>query len=134
MSQEQIEVTEVRGYPVEKIEEILMNPNVMSLEEEKTLEEDMRTNGPECIDPVEVVSKGLSFGERKSNFPSLNQEFEFVCINGNHRLRLAKKLKWRDIRIIVNKQIKSERDLALFNYRKNAERGHVDPMLEAQLF
>jgi ParB-like chromosome segregation protein Spo0J len=127
---------EVRGMDIEKIESLpdSLNPNIMSDEEEKALISDMKENGVDGIDPIEIVSKGTSYQERKSRFPSLDEKHEFVCVNGNHRLAAARKLKWTQIRIIVNQTVKNETDLLLLNYRKNAEHGKPDPFKEALLF
>ena len=123
-------LTEVKNFKVEEIEPLWLNPNSMSEETFSLLVEDMKERGPYAIDPIEIAEKIPS-----SAFPgSQNIEAQYVCVNGTHRLKAAKKLKWKVIPAILNREIKDETQLLNLNYRKNKERGETTPEGEARLF
>ncbi len=134
MSEQQTVKDQVTSFPLEEIELQDLNPNVMSDEEEKALEADMKENGPLGVDPIELADKGSKPEERQKNFPSSDPRFRFICVNGSHRIKTAKQLHWKEIRAIINPSVKDQVELFLLAYRKNAERGSLDPGLEARLF
>jgi len=90
--------------------------------------EDMRKN-PYRVDPITV--RRLTPDEKeasKTKYP--NAEWEIV--DGHKRFRNAELLHWETIPAIV---LDISREEALeTNYRKNRERGTVDPMLESLYF
>jgi len=113
-----------------KIEPNPWNPNVMGEKEYLALKEDMRVHGAEGIDPVLVSPKGIFFHdqplylERKADL--------YVIVDGEHRWRAARELKWEAISCDV-KNIKEDEAKALC-YARNRERGTIDPFKEAALF
>ena len=123
-------LTEVKYFNVQDIETLYLNPNVMDKEKFDALLADMEQRGPQGIDPIEIAEKLPA-----EAFPgSQNISLSYVCVNGNHRLKAARKLKWKVIPAIVNRAIKNEQDLISENYRKNVERGTTDAFGEARVF
>jgi len=115
-------------YPTEKVEESWWNMNVMPPAEYAALGEDMKAKGPYGIDPV--------IGARKSRLVERGVEVPedvIVCVDGNHRLRKAKELKWKEIRLVIDEDM-DEESARNISYAKNYERGHIDPFREAENF
>lgn len=111
--------------PVDELVASDWNPNSMNpiirngkvvFDPKQSLLEDMKTHGPEGIAPVEV-------------FPHGN-----ICMvfDGNHRWMLARKLGWRWMYAIVRGI--DEAEAKGLSYRRNRERGSLDPLKEADLF
>jgi ParB/RepB/Spo0J family partition protein len=97
------------------------NPNAMSKETFDSLLEDAKLHGADAFDPILI--RPLDFAEGK-------QRFEII--DGENRWRVAQQLKWNRIRArIVNLSLNEAK---VVNYRKNRERGTLDPFKEAQLF
>jgi ParB family chromosome partitioning protein len=92
------------------------NPNVMPPKAYDRLVEDMRENGPRAIEPILVRRVGR----------------KFEIIDGFNRWRAAKQLAWRTIP--ANILDVSLEEAKVINYRKNSERGTIDPFKEAELF
>jgi len=116
-------------YSVEKIEESWWNMNTMGPEEDRALGEDMRAaKGPFSINPILIARKGVLINDLSM------PEDVMVCVDGNQRLRWAKKLKWPNIRAVIDPNITHEADARTISYNKNYERGHIDPWKEAENF
>jgi len=110
---------------VSKIEPNPWNPNMMGDREYQTLKEDMRVHGVEGVDPVLVSPKDIFYSK------AFHTEI-YVIVDGEHRWRAAGELKWEKIRCDVE-SIKEDEAKALC-YRRNSERGTLDPFKEAVLF
>lgn len=92
------------------------NTNVMPPDAYKRLVEDMRENGPRAIDQILVRKAGK----------------KFEIVDGFNRWRAAKELVWKTIPTEIRDV--SLEDAKVINYRKNSERGTIDPFREAELF
>lgn len=92
------------------------NPNVMSPSAYGRLVEEMREKGPSAIDPILVRRVGE----------------KFEIINGLHRWKAAGELAWLAIPAEILDVSLDE--AKVINYRKNSERGTIDPFREAELF
>jgi ParB/RepB/Spo0J family partition protein len=103
--------------PTEKIHFMVLNPNVMDAETFQRLVDDLRKHGVQSMDPVLVR-------------PLPNHEFEVV--NGESRTKAALRLGARMVPGFVAKLTVDEAEVLC--YRKNAERGTLDPLKEARLF
>ena len=126
---------EIQYFSVSEICFLEGNPNTMTDAQFEALKQDMEKHGPYGIDPIEIAKLDDPIEKPKLDFPSYREsEAFYVCANGNHRLKAAKKLKWKHIRAIINKEIKSEEDLIILNYTKNTERGQMDEISEAKVF
>jgi ParB/RepB/Spo0J family partition protein len=110
---------------VEKIDKNEWNPNVMQDAEYLALKQDMQTNGPRGVDPI-LVSPFACF------FPGEPVNERFVIVDGEHRWRIAKELGWKEILCEVREV--TEDDAKAICYRRNRERGNIDPFKEARLF
>jgi ParB/RepB/Spo0J family partition protein len=104
------------------------NPNVMQSEEFQALKKDMQNSGPDEIDAVLVSPFDIFYIE--ANVESLPDCF--VIVDGEHRWTAAKELGWDLLRCDV-KDI-TEEDAKGICYRKNKDRGSIDPFKEAALF
>ncbi len=108
------------------------NPNVMQPEEFQALKKDMQRVGPKKIDVV-LVSVYCDFyvcedsEENRKNFAN-----NYVIVDGEHRWIAAKELAWDEIRCDV--QVIDEEEGKGICYRKNKDRGTIDPFKEAALF
>ena len=120
------ETTEL--YEVDKIEEVPWNMNAMQPEEYERLKQDMKKNGVDSIDPILVVRKKPFL-----NDPSVSDEARLV-LNGNHRLRAAKEIGWKKIRVVFDNELTDPSTARLVAFRKNAERGSVDEFKVAENF
>jgi len=108
--------------PVKNIHPNKYNPNAMTKEQDAQLLEDMRQHGPEAVDPIIV---------RPDSVPNIEQD-QYEIIDGEHRWNHAVALSWELIRCIVRDMTLAEAKAV--NYRKNRERGTIDPFKEAELF
>jgi ParB/RepB/Spo0J family partition protein len=113
--------------PVKNIHPNKYNPNAMTEEQDAQLLEDMRLHGPNAIAPLDVRTDLAHDG-----FPHPIEEVQFEIIDGEHRWNHAVALGWEKIRCVVKDMTLAEAKAA--NYRKNRERGTVDPFKEAELF
>lgn len=124
--------------PVEEIEPNKFNPNVMSDVEYQTLKEDMQTHGVQGVDPILVSHKGvyeLPVPIDKLPGGAWDKAFTvkgYIIVDGEHRWRIAKELGWKEIR--ARSESIREEDAKTICYRRNRERGTIDPMKEAALF
>jgi ParB/RepB/Spo0J family partition protein len=114
--------------PLRKIKPLPLNVNLIDHETDKMLLEDMRRN-PEGIDPI--IVRRLTPEEReaaKERYPFA----EYEIIDGHKRFANAQLLHWDTIPARV---LEVSREEAFeTNYRKNRERGTIDPMAEALYF
>ena len=115
-------------YPVEKIEESWWNMNTIGPDEDKALGEDMKAGGLYAIGPILITRKGALVNDL-----SIAEDI-MVCVDGNQRLRWARKLKWPQIRAVIDPNITHEADARSISHNKNYERGHMDPWKEAENF
>lgn len=118
-----------REIPLSKIEPNKFNPNVMSKEEFAVLCQDMKITGPKhelVIDDLLVSPKRVFY-----NDPDAEPDV-YVIIDGENRWKSAKVNGWQTVPCEIRN---IGEDLALIIcYRRNKERGHIDPLREAALF
>jgi len=115
--------------PIEQLKPLPMHFTVIGGEEEDMLREDMKTKDPKSIDPL-LVRKMTpeEMAEAKEKYPFAKYEI----IDGHTRWEIAKLLKWNEIRVVVKECSRDE--AYILNYKRNKERGKIDPMLEALCF
>ena len=102
---------QARAVPVGSIEEAPWNVNVVPREKFTLLVADMMASGPEGTDPIDTCELG---GVK-------------YTIDGAHRLRAARKLGWEYIYELFHPDIDSEEKARLFNFKRDYERGEIDP-------
>jgi ParB/RepB/Spo0J family partition protein len=113
--------------PLRKMKPLPMQLGTMDHEIEAMLREDMRKS--KRIDPI--WARKLTIEEKeecKAKYP----QAEFEIIDGHKRFRNAELLHWETVPALVF-DVSREEAYAMA-YRKNKERGAVDPMLEALYF
>ncbi|MEM4480822.1 MAG: ParB N-terminal domain-containing protein [Candidatus Bathyarchaeia archaeon] len=115
--------------PVEQLKPLPMHFTVIGREEEDMLREDMKTKDLNSIDPLLVRRMTpQEIEEAKEKYPYAKYEI----IDGHTRWEIAKLLKWSEMRAVVKECSRDE--AYILNYKRNKERGKVDPMLEAMCF
>ena len=115
--------------PIEQLKPLPMHFTVIGREEEDMLREDMKTRDVNSIDPILVRKMTLEeIEEAKEKYPLARYEI----IDGHTRWEIAKLLKWNEMRAVVKECSRDE--AYILNYKRNKERGLVDPMLEAMCF
>jgi ParB/RepB/Spo0J family partition protein len=115
--------------PIEQLKPLPMHFTVIGREEEDMLREDMKTRDVNSIDPILVRKMTLEeIEEAKEKYPLARYEI----IDGHTRWEIAKLLKWNEMRAVVKECSRDE--AYILNYKRNRERGLVDPMLEAMCF
>jgi|GEM_PF-2961119 len=115
--------------PVEQLKPLPMHFTVIGREEEDMLREDMKTRDVNSIDPLLVRRMTPEeVEEAKDKYPFAKYEI----IDGHTRWEIAKLLKWSEMRAVVKECSRDE--AYTLNYKRNKERGFVDPMLEAICF
>ncbi len=100
----------------------------------KALKEDMKAHGPQEIDPL-LVSPYLTFypcQDTEENRKLYAENPIYVIVDGEHRWNTAIELEWSDIPCEIREL--SEEDAKGICYRKNKDRGTIDPFKEADLF
>jgi ParB family chromosome partitioning protein len=118
---------EIELIPLRKLKPLPIQLGVIDHETEAMLREDMRKT--KRIDPVWVRSLTIEEKEEcKAKYP----QAEFEIIDGHKRFRNAELLHWETVPAIVFDV--SREEAYTIAYRKNKERGAVDPMLEALYF
>lgn len=122
-------MAEIELIPIEQLKPLPMHFTVIGREEEDMLREDMKTKDLNSIDPLLVRRMTPEeIEEAKGKYPFAKYEI----IDGHTRWEIAKLLKWTEMRATI---IECTRDEAyIINYKRNKERGFVDPMLEAICF
>jgi ParB/RepB/Spo0J family partition protein len=118
MSTQTAEYARASLVPTKDIEEAPWNVNVCPPEKYETLKADLKTSGPKGTDPIHVCTLG---GKQ-------------YTIDGAHRLRAAKELGWPVIYAYFHDEITTEEQARLFNYKRDAERGDIDPFKLATAF
>lgn len=111
------------------------NPNVMSDIEYQALKQDMHVHGVNGVDPILVSLKGVYQLEGEISGAAWTKAFKvkgYVIVDGEHRWKVAKELGWKQI-LCTTGAIKEE-DAKALCYRRNRERGTIDPFKEALLF
>jgi len=115
--------------PIEQLKPLPMHFTVIGREEEDMLREDMKTKDLNSIDPLLVRRMTPEeIAEAKEKYPFAKYEI----IDGHTRWEIAKLLKWTEIRVVVKECSRDE--AYILNYKRNKERGKIDPMLEALCF
>jgi ParB family chromosome partitioning protein len=109
---------------VDKIEKNAWNPNVMGPEEYDALKQDMHVHGVDGVDAVLISPYGTFYGEEDKDL--------YVIVDGEHRWRAAEELGWKEISCEI--QDITEEEAKALCYRRNRERGTIDPFKEALLF
>jgi len=118
---------EIKLIPLRKLKPLPLQISVINYETETMLREDMRKT--KRIDPIWVRKlTPEEIEECRSKYP----QAEFEVIDGHKRVRNAELLHWEKIPALVIEA--SREDAYAIAYRKNKERGIVDPMLEALYF
>lgn len=120
---------ERKNVNVDQIEKNTFNPNVMSQEDFESLKQGMKVTGPKhvlAIDRLIISPKNVFYNDPKAE-PEI-----FVIVDGEHRWTAAKELGWDSVPCEIL-DIGEELARAM-NYRRNRERGSLDPLKEAQLF
>jgi len=105
-----------------RIRESIWNPNEMEPETFESLKQDMNENGAYGIKPIDIFPVGLDRGQ-----------VVYQISDGHHRFRAAKELKWLKLRAEIHDGM-TEAQAKVLNYRRNRERGKLNPAKEAQLF
>jgi len=109
-------MSEVSFVPLSRIKLNEYNPNSMDASTFRGLLTDMKEGGSEAVDPV--LLRPLEEG--------------YEVVDGEHRVRAARRLGWTEIRARV--QDLSLEEAMLVNFRKNVERGRLDPVKEGRLY
>jgi ParB/RepB/Spo0J family partition protein len=120
---------------IDKITPNAWNPNVMPDGEYQALKQDMHIHGVNGVDPILVSLKGVYQLEGEISGEAWTKAFEvkgYVIVDGEHRWKVAKELGWKQI-LCTTEAIKEE-DAKALCYRRNRERGTIDPFKEALLF
>ncbi|GAI34141.1 unnamed protein product, partial [marine sediment metagenome] len=92
------------------------NTNVMPPGAYRRLVEDMRENGPSAIDHILL---------RKARKELRKVGKRFKIIDGFNRWKAANELAWKTIPVEIRDV--SLEEAKVINYRKNSERGTIDP-------
>ena len=103
------------------------NPNMMQPEEFQALKKDMELHGAKEIDAILVSPFGCFYPCVKN--PAKGA---YVIVDGEHRWTAAKELLWDTVRCEVREV--DEEEAKGICYRKNKDRGTIDPFKEAALF
>lgn len=112
---------QIHEYSLDRIQKNAWNVNKMEADKFDLLLEDMRENGRSTIDPILV---------RRIDVRGKPTFYEIV--DGEHRYKAAKLLKWTAIPAIMEEM--TEVEARVLNYRKNSERGTIDPVAEGERF
>ena len=110
-------MTEIITVSLDRISLNDFNPNAMDAETFNALLSGMKEGGPETIDPI--LLRPL-------------EEAAYEIVDGEHRTRAALKLDWTEIRARIQEM--SLEEAMVVNYRKNRERGRLDPIKEGKLY
>lgn len=107
---------------VDKIEPNPYNPNVLKGEKYEALKRDVKQGN---YDPILVSPKAVFYGNTKTSD-------RYVIIDGEWRCQAARELKLPSIKAEI-KNI-SINEAKVVTFKKNRQRGTLDPIKEAQLF
>lgn len=114
--------------PLRELEPNKFNPNTMPPKTFETLVRDMKTSGPKhdfAVAPIVVSPKAVFYNDAKS-------ANGYVIVDGENRFKAAAEAGWDAILCEVRNI--SEDTAKALNYRRNKERGCLDPLKEAALF
>ncbi len=115
----QVEATiQAKRVFVAAVQEAPWNVNVLQGEKYEQLGADMKAAGPEGTGPIDTC---VLDGEK------------YTC-DGSHRLRWARRLGWTHLYEIFHPEIATEEQARLFNFKRDFERGDVDPFKLAASF
>jgi ParB/RepB/Spo0J family partition protein len=123
-------ISDIKSVAVDKIDRNPWNPNVIQKEEYDALKQDMHIHGATGIDPLLISPKKFFFKAQDHKEGSTADTY--IIVDGEHRWRAAKELGWKEIRCEIREI--SEDDAKALCYRRNRERGNIDPFKEALLF
>ena len=113
----------VEFIPLDRMRPNAWNPNELVGERREALKQDMKVGGATAIDPILVRPIGRE--ERTAHLL-------YEIVDGESRWSIAGELKWRNIRAIARQL--TEDQAKVLNYRRNYERGTINPLKEAKLF
>jgi len=113
----------VEFIPLDRMRPNAWNPNELVGERREALKQDMKVGGATAIDPILVRPIGR---EERTAHPL------YEIVDGESRWSIAGELKWRNIHAIARQL--TEDQAKVLNYRKNYERGAINPIKEAKLF
>jgi ParB/RepB/Spo0J family partition protein len=108
--------------PLSQVQESSWNPNEMDEETFHDLLQDMRVNGQYVVNPIDLFA--VSHDEAGV--------IRYQIADGHNRFKAARKAGWKEIR--ANVYDMDEDQAKVWNYRKNRERGTINPAKEAKLF
>lgn len=114
-----LEYDVIREFNVSDIRVNSYNVNKMNSETYDLLVQDMKEKGPGGIDPILL---------RKTD----HGPEAYEAVDGAHRFKIANQLSWTTIRGILREL--TELEARILNYRKNSERGSIDPLMEGRRF
>ena len=120
---------EIKEISLSKLEPNKFNPNTMTKETFEALVQDMKRSGPKhdlAIDRIIVAPKNVFYNDPKAEADI------YVIIDGENRFKAAAIASWKSIKCEI-RNIGEDIARAL-NYRRNKERGTLDPLKEAMLF
>jgi len=111
------------------------NPNSMDAETFNALLKDMEEVGLEGVDPILLRSlegTGADADAIADAETIVEAEPAYEVVDGEHRTRAALRLGWTEIRARIREMGLEE--AMVVNYRKNRERGRLDPVKEGRLY
>lgn len=109
--------------PLESIESNTYNPNMMSPEEYEALKESVKTK---TVDPIIVAPKDIFYGDNQFDPQT------YVIVDGENRWKAAKEVGLKTI--LSSIWAVKEGEARAITYKRNRERGNIDPVKEAKLF
>ncbi|MBL7080263.1 ParB-like nuclease domain-containing protein, partial [Candidatus Bathyarchaeota archaeon] len=104
------------------------NPNSMDAETFNALLKDMKEVGLEGVDPILLRPLEGTGADAEA----VTEEPAYEVVDGEHRTRAALQLDWSEIRARVREM--GFEEAMVVNYRKNRERGRLDPVKEGRLY
>ena len=110
-------MTEVVTVALDQIRLNTYNPNSMDAGIFESLLQGMKEGGPESIDPI--LLRPL-------------KEDTYEIVDGEHRTKAARELGWSHIGARIQEM--SLPEAMVINFRKNRERGRLDPVKEGRLY
>jgi len=123
-------MSEIVTVALDRIRLNTYNPNSMDAETFNALLKDMKEGGLEDIDPI--LLRPLEEATGADAEAVAEMEIAYEMVDGEHRTRAALRLGWIDIRARVREM--SLEEAMVVNYRKNRERGRLDPIKEGKLY
>jgi len=121
-------MTETVTVALDRIRLNTYNPNSMDAETFNALLKDMEDVGLEGVDPILLRPLEGTGADAEA----VTEEAAYEVVDGEHRTRAALRLGWTEIRARVREMGLEE--AMVVNYRKNVERGRLDPVKEGKLY